>query len=120
MESIFLKRINELCQQRGISQADLADTLGFNRTNFQKWGVSTSPSIDKVQKLANYFNVSIDYLTGNSDVPQSADTILKDTDIISLQRAKFLIPDEDQELWDNSMEMLRRTFDRAFNNGDKT
>ena len=119
MESVLYQRIRELCGQRGITLSELADAVGISKTNFPKWGSTTSPSIDKVRKIADYFHVSIDYLIGDSEIPQNADAILQDADIISLQRARLRIPKEDEALWESSMEMLRRTFERAFAKEDK-
>ena len=114
MDATLYARIKELCKNEGITLKELCEITGVKESNLNKWKNGTSPSIDSIRPIANHFHVSLDYLIGDSDIPQNADTILKDADIISLQRAKFRISDEDQPLWDSSMEMLRRTFDRAF------
>ena len=41
----------------------------FHFSEYTKWEISEStPNIEIIKKLANYFNVSIDYLVGNSDI----------------------------------------------------
>jgi len=46
--------------------AQLERELGFSNGSIAKWE-RTSPSIDKVQKVADYFGVSIDYIQGKTD-----------------------------------------------------
>lgn len=58
-------RIKELATGKHISVAELERTLGFSNGSLYKWS-TTSPSIDKVSKVANFFNVSTDYLLGRT------------------------------------------------------
>lgn len=58
---MFYDRIKELCVKRGISIYKLEKDLGFSSCSICKWKTSI-PSIDKVQKVANYFGVTIDCL----------------------------------------------------------
>ena len=64
------ERICHLAKARGISvnkmlkEADLSASIIDNMKRNQK------PSIDKIQTIAEYFNVSIDYLVGRTDVPE--------------------------------------------------
>lgn len=58
-------RIKELASARHISIAELERHLKFSNGSLYKWS-KTSPSIDKVNEVANYFNVSTDYLLGRS------------------------------------------------------
>lgn len=64
--SPIYERIRDLAQQHKISLAELERSLQFSNGIISTWKFS-NPSIDKVKKVANYFNVSIDYLLGNDD-----------------------------------------------------
>lgn len=57
----FLDRIKILCKNKGISQRKMEQEIGISNGASSKWA-SSSPSIDIVKKLSNYFNVSINYL----------------------------------------------------------
>lgn len=72
---------------------------------------ATSPTIDKVSKIAKYFNVSIDYLVGATDIRTPMDTMMKDQDFISIQRAREQMSDRDRQ---RMMIMLKAGFDFAF------
>ncbi|MFR2663579.1 MAG: helix-turn-helix domain-containing protein [[Clostridium] scindens] len=53
-------RIKNLCKKRGISIYRLEKDLEFSRCCISKWKMS-SPSVEKLQKVANYFDVPIKY-----------------------------------------------------------
>lgn len=59
--------IKSLCEDRGISVNELEKILDFGQGSIGKWKTST-PKMDKILKIANYFNVSVDYLTGRTNV----------------------------------------------------
>lgn len=63
----MLDTIRSLCEKRGISLKALEQALHFSENSIFRWG-KHSPSIDKVEAVADYFKVSVDYLLGRTDV----------------------------------------------------
>lgn len=59
-------RIKELANQRKVSVAELERALGFGNGSISKWS-KQSPSTEKLKQVADYFQVSLDYLVGRSD-----------------------------------------------------
>ncbi|MDO6631797.1 helix-turn-helix domain-containing protein [Bacillus thuringiensis] len=57
--------IKSLCKKRDISVSMLEEELGFGKNSLYRWK-ERQPSVDKVQKVADYFNVSTDYLLGRT------------------------------------------------------
>ncbi|MDF9622748.1 helix-turn-helix transcriptional regulator [Bacillus cereus] len=57
--------IKQLCQKRDISVSTLEKELGFGQNTIYQWKKRT-PSVERVQKVAEYFDVSIDYLLGRT------------------------------------------------------
>ena len=57
----MLERIKELCKTNNIPISKLEEELNFSSGYIYKLDKS-SPSIDKINKIADYFGVSIDYL----------------------------------------------------------
>ena len=111
MESVAYQRIMELCRDRGITVTKLAEDVGLSDSLIRKWKSAGSPSISKIRKIAEYFGVSVDYLIGMSDIPDSAEKLMGDHEIISLQRARSKMTQTDR---DRMMAMLRLAFDKAF------
>ena len=63
-------RIRELRKQNKMTQLDLADRLNVEFSNVSKWELGkNNPSMELIQKIAIIFNVSIDYLLGQTDNP---------------------------------------------------
>ena len=57
----LLDRVKELCRLKGISQGRMEKEIGISNGASSKWKTS-SPSLDILKKLSEYFGVSIDYL----------------------------------------------------------
>lgn len=56
-------RIQNLRKSRGISQEELADKIGVSRQAVSKWeSEQSSPDIEKIILLSDYFDVTTDYL----------------------------------------------------------
>lgn len=68
-------RIKDVAKSCGVSVSQLEKDLGFARSTINKFATS-SPSIDKVQLIAEYFGVPIDYLLSDDasmDTPFDAE-----------------------------------------------
>lgn len=109
--STLYDRIKFLCERSEISISKLESDLGFGSSSIKKWEKTSSPSIDKIIKVANYFDVSIDYLIGRTDIESPVSEILGDEDIISFQRARQKMTPKDK---DKSMQILKLGFEYAF------
>ncbi|MGN8232315.1 helix-turn-helix domain-containing protein [Priestia flexa] len=67
---IFGKRLATLRKEKGISQYEFADRIGFSRgqvANYEQG--KREPDYETLQKIADFFNVSTDYLLGRTDNP---------------------------------------------------
>ena len=64
----FSARIKELRKEKGLTQVAMAEFLGCKDRHYQKieYGEVNIPSLTLV-KLADFFEVSTDYLLGRSD-----------------------------------------------------
>ena len=55
------ERIKGLCSGKGISVALLERKLNFGNGTIRKWD-NSPPSVEKFKKVANYFNISMEFL----------------------------------------------------------
>ena len=69
------ERIKDLADKHRISLNDLEDKLGISRNSL--YGIKkANPKSDRLQQIADYFNVSTDYLLGRTENPNIAgDTV---------------------------------------------
>lgn len=57
----MVEKICMLCNEKKISIGKLENILGFGNGTIWKWKKS-SPSVEKLKAVADYFGVTIDYL----------------------------------------------------------
>lgn len=57
-------KISELCIRKGTTVTALERNLNFGKGTISKWKES-SPSVDKLKAVADYFGVSIEYFLGD-------------------------------------------------------
>lgn len=83
-------RIKELRKQKNITQIQLANYLGVVKSTISLYeNENRMPDIETLNKLADYFNVSVDYLLGRNttsagDLPEGA-TETKKTSITPIE-----------------------------------
>lgn len=65
------ERVRELAKKQGLSINQLEDKLNFGKNSL--YGLKKSnPNSKIIEKIADYFNVSTDYLLGRTDNPRIA------------------------------------------------
>lgn len=67
----FYQRLKELRLTRGLTQVALAKELNIAERQYQRLETNNSkPKYENLISLADYFGVSLDYLTGRTDKPE--------------------------------------------------
>lgn len=86
----------QLLARNGVKSADVAKATGITPSTFSAWkNGEYSPKADKLQRIADYFGVTVEYLqTGDQDTPSGyytdpetarvAQEILDDPDLRAL------------------------------------
>lgn len=60
--------LKQLRKERGILQNVLAKDINVTQATISSWEIErTAPNIAQLNLLANYFNVTVDYLIGRTD-----------------------------------------------------
>ena len=63
------ERIRNLREDKDISQTIIANYLNVNQKTYSRYETGEAePAINTVRTLASYFNVSLDWLAGNSEI----------------------------------------------------
>ena len=95
--NIYL-RIKEMCEQKNISVPFLEKECGIGTKTISKWSAS-SPSVDKLEKIADYFGVSVDYITGRTEhaLDKDINALLSDPARRALLKSTAKLSKEDIE-----------------------
>ena len=94
------ERIESVRKKHKISQGKLERELGFSNGSISKWKTSM-PNSKRLQKLADYFNVSTDYLLDRTDCKSVDNQYISDVTGLSEKSIKHLmhinnLPDKGQ------------------------
>ena len=61
-------KLFELRSEKGLSQRELARIMNVSQGTYNNWeNENTQPSIEQLIALADFFEVSVDYLVGRTD-----------------------------------------------------
>ena len=78
------ERLRTLRNEKGLSQQGLADQIGISKSNINMYERGErEPSIARLEVLADYFNVDMDYLLGLSDIPNKYQFSLRCSSAVS-------------------------------------
>lgn len=129
--SITSERLQALRKARGYSQQDVANLIGVGRTTYLKYENGDNKPTRKINELARLFQVSTDYLLGNTDSPVAPDQVptqppahpvvqgdpvselFDNPEIRGLARRNFdkLTPEQIQKKTQRSLKLMRAIFD---------
>lgn len=111
---VFSVRIKELRENAGLSMDQLALKLGITKSRINMWeNNGTVPRMNVLVKLAQFFDVSTDFLLGND----STDNIsVENPRLSSLQRNLGKLSESDLEKAEG---MLKAVFMDIFNDDEE-
>lgn len=89
------ERFVELLQEKGITAYRVSKDTGVTQTTLSDWKTGRAvPKTATLQKIADYFGVTLDWLCGNSDTRSGYSN---HSDIILVARHLEKIPNEDRQ-----------------------
>jgi transcriptional regulator with XRE-family HTH domain len=72
--AIIGERLKTLRSERKPTQKEIAEAVHITEVSYQRYEYGTvRPSLDTLIALADYFDVSLDYLVGRSNNPKRSD-----------------------------------------------
>lgn len=85
---VFNERLKYLRQSKELNQVQLADKLGVKKQSISNWeNDNIMPSVDMLERIADYFKVSTDYLLGREEKLTSGVYMLDVTGLSPIQIA---------------------------------
>lgn len=83
-------RLKEIREERNLTQREVADALEVERSTYAGWetGKDTIP-LRRLNKLSDYYKISVDYMTGLSNVTSSYRVIDLDAKVIGQNLKEF-------------------------------
>lgn len=132
----LVRRIKLLCDERKVTFAEVEREIGISNGQIRRWD-NVSPKSETLQKVADYFDVSTDYLLGRTDKRRYYDLTDKDELAIQRELKKIIngddvdnafaafdgrildeLDEEDRELliasWENTLRLTKRMAKQKF------
>lgn len=114
------QRIKMLREKKGLSQRELAEIVSMSQQAIAKWEMGKAePDIKMINKLADFFDVDVNYLFGNSDFPTSPrqkDLFMTADDALRILASQNNLSERDKKELEGYVELLKiRANARKFN-----
>lgn len=98
---MFAERLKELRKSKGITQTEFAKIFNISNGTIGNWESGNRiPDTEMLKMLADFFNVSIDYLVGKSEYKNILDEQLSDVDFALYGEIHDLSDEEKQKIID--------------------
>jgi len=98
---VFSTRLAQLREELGLTRKEVAEKLNIDQTTYGKYELSKrQPDYDTLQKIASFYNVSVDYLLGRTNVRNSNNNTDEDfpDDVKVLMRSVSKLTDKQKEI----------------------
>ncbi len=80
--SLFVKRLRQLREDRGLKQKDIAKLLNITTSAYGYYEQGKrNLDMNTLKTLSDYYNVSTDYMLGRTDIPVPIETFLQDKQV---------------------------------------
>lgn len=111
-----MNNIRELRKQKNMTQIELASVLKLDQTTISSWERGNSlPTTETLIKLSEIFNVSTDYILGNSKyyypVNVGKDNLFTFEELQIIEQFRALTPE--------AQKIIRETLKTFYNNGNR-
>lgn len=116
----LFERLQALAKKRGESVQDAAEKSGLSKNLFYKWKTSEPKGAD-LKKVADHFDVSVDYLLGRTPTPTFSrrdeldvqKTLEEMIEGLSDKNALSYMKNGDTEISEEDAELLRSSLENA-------
>ena len=106
-----LDRISNLLKEQHKKQKDLTDYLGISKNIFTNWNSGASKSYLKyIDKIAEFLNVSTDYLLGKTEIPEALSDSIPEKNTIKIagRDGSYL----ERQLTDDQLDLIKKMIDQ--------
>ena len=82
---MFYDIVNNLCKERKTTITRMAEDIGLSNAAPTSWRKGSTPKLSTLEKIADYFDVSVDYLRGAET--KKAPTLSGERDYLAIMNA---------------------------------
>ena len=77
--TIFSRRLTQLRRSNGLTQKQIAQSLSIDRSTYAYYELDkTKPDFETLVRISNIYQVSLDYLLGQSNAPSKKEVVVRE------------------------------------------
>lgn len=104
---MFFEIFTKLCKEHTISPSAVVQAIGLNKSNITYWKRGSVPSSKNLQKIADYFHVTTDYLLTGEEPQKSPEPQPGEyDDDININDLNFALSGEVHELSEDEIQEI--------------
>jgi transcriptional regulator with XRE-family HTH domain len=104
-----VNRISDLRKELGLSQEELGKRFKLSQQTISGYeNLTREPDNETLKQLAEFFNVSVDYILGHSDIRNSSKTTIETKAYHNLDTSG--LPEEDIRKVEEYVELLKKKY----------
>lgn len=93
------QRLKELRNETGLTQKEISEQIHVGQNSYSNWeNGNRKPTAEITSELAKFFNVSVDYLLGKTDIKKSDEINLSDFELLYRKTSNNLSDEEKVQL----------------------
>ncbi len=109
---MFYETLLKLCDQKGVKITNVVKELNMSSGNMTRWKSGILPHGKNLKKLADYFEVSVDYLLGKTDNPgPKAEDITFDDFTYAMHKESKALTAEQKEALLNMARLFKQSIE---------
>lgn len=118
---MFKKIFIDLCNKKGVAPTKACTDNGLSNAAFSKWTDESVPRRATLQRMADYFGVSVDLLLGKTEQKEksTAEAVDNDTDMQLLEEAERIMNALSPARQEEAMRYLRYLASQSHQNQGK-
>lgn len=103
---MYYENFEKLCKMKGVKPGTVSRETGISTATLSNWKKGNyTPKQDKLSIIADYFNVSVDYLMTGKEPEISDDMVLEEIELLDMYRK---LKDDEKKSVINLMKLFTR------------
>ena len=108
--SNFWNQFYQLCRNIDLRPTALGSKLNISSGTINNWKNGTIPNGETLMKLADFFDVSVDYLLGRESTQSNSNSITNNGNVISSTQSNNIVNSSDESKFDTTTTQVAEAF----------
>lgn len=97
-ENVLGDKLKKLRKEKNLTQDKLSEKLGFSKRYISKIEAGEKPSMEAFRKLADFFQVPVEYLVSESEDPNTLSAVIRNKEVLEAFIEVDQMDNEDQKI----------------------